>query len=36
VQARLPGHEFYQGNCGGRTEAEVLAWYGIREGDNGE
>lgn len=36
VQAWLPVHQIYQGNCGGPTVPEVLDWYGIQEGDNGE
>ena len=37
VQAWLPVHQIYQGNCGGATIPEVLAWYGIQDGaDNGE
>jgi len=37
VQAWLPVHQIYQGNCGGATIPEVLAWYGIADGaDNGE
>jgi phenol hydroxylase P3 protein len=37
VQAWLPVHQIYQGNCGGATVPEVLNWYGIEEGvDNGE
>jgi phenol/toluene 2-monooxygenase (NADH) P3/A3 len=34
VQAWLPVHQIYQGNCGGATIPEVLNWYGIEEGDN--
>ena len=34
VQAWLPAHQVYQGNCGGPTMPEVLAWWGIQEGDN--
>jgi len=34
VQAWLPVHQIYQGNCGGATIPDVLAWYGIAEGDN--
>ena len=34
VQAWLPVHQIYQGNCGGPTIPDVLAWYGIAEGDN--
>ncbi len=36
VQAWMPVHQIYQGNCGGPTVPEVLAWYGIQDGDNGE
>ena len=36
VQAWLPVHQIYQGNCGGPTVPDVLAWYGIQPGDNGE
>lgn len=36
VQAWLPVHQIYQGNCGGPTVPDVLAWYGIQEGDNGD
>ena len=37
VQAWLPVHQIYQGNCGGATIPDVLAWYGIQDGaDNGE
>ena len=37
VQAWLPVHQIYQGNCGGPTVPDVLAWYGIKDGvDNGE
>lgn len=36
VQAWLPVHQIYQGNCGGPTVPEVLAWYGVGDGDNGE
>jgi phenol hydroxylase P3 protein len=28
----LPVHQVYQGNCGGPTVPEVLAWYGIEQG----
>jgi phenol hydroxylase P3 protein len=34
VQAWLPAHQIYQGSCGGATMPEVLAWWGIQEGDN--
>ena len=36
VQAWLPVHQVYQGACGGTTIPEVLAWYGMQEGDGGE
>lgn len=37
VQAWLPVHQIYQGDCGGATIPEVLDWYGIVDGrDNGE
>lgn len=36
VQAWLPVHQIYQGNCGGPSVPEVLAWYGIQDGDAGE
>ena len=36
VQAWLPVHQIYQGNCGGPAVPDVLAWYGIQDGDNGE
>jgi phenol hydroxylase P3 protein len=36
VQAWLPVHQIYQGNCGGPTVPDVLNWYGIQDGDNGE
>jgi phenol hydroxylase P3 protein len=36
VQAWLPVHQIYQGNCGGPTVPDVLAWYGLQPGDNGE
>ncbi len=36
VQAWLPVHQIYQGNCGGPTIPEVLDWYGIQPGDSGE
>lgn len=35
-QAWLPVHQIYQGNCGGPSVPEVLDWYKIAEGDNGE
>ena len=36
VQAWLPVHQVYQGTCGGPTLPDVLAWYGLEEGDSGE
>ncbi|MGN6606085.1 MAG: YHS domain-containing protein [Jatrophihabitans sp.] len=36
VQAWLPVHQIYQGNCGGPSVPEVLAWYGLQDGDGGE
>ena len=36
VQAWLPVHQIYQGVCGGPSVPEVLAWYGMQEGDGGE
>ena len=36
VQAWLPVHQIYQGNCGGPSVPEVLEWYGFDEGDGGE
>lgn len=36
IQAWLPVHQIYQGNCGGATIPEVLDWYGIQPGDGGE
>jgi phenol hydroxylase P3 protein len=36
VQSWLPVHEIYKGNCGGPSVPEVLDWYGIQPGDNGE
>ena len=36
VQAWLPVHQIYQGNCGGATVPEVLEWSGLRDGDSGE
>ena len=35
-QAWLPVHQIYQGNCGGPTLPDVMAWYGLEEGDYGE
>jgi phenol/toluene 2-monooxygenase (NADH) P3/A3 len=32
IQAWLPVHQIYLGNCGGPSVPEVLAWYGIEEG----
>jgi phenol hydroxylase P3 protein len=36
VQSWLPVHEIYKGNCGGPTVPQVLDWYNIQPGDNGE
>jgi phenol hydroxylase P3 protein len=35
VQAWLPVHEIYKGNCGGPSVPEVLTWYNDK-GDSGE
>ena len=32
VQAWLPVHQIYQGNCGGAGLGDVLKWYGIEDG----
>ncbi len=36
IQAWMPVHQIYMGNCGGPTVPEVLEWYGMQEGDSGE
>lgn len=36
IQAWLPVHQIYQGSCGGPSVPEVLAWYGLQDGDSGE
>jgi phenol/toluene 2-monooxygenase (NADH) P3/A3 len=36
IQAWLPVHQIYQGNCGGATIPEVLDWSGIGPNDGGE
>ncbi|MGD9527421.1 YHS domain-containing protein [Pseudonocardia sp.] len=36
VQSWLPVHQIYQGNCGGASIPDVLAWYGFQPGDGGE
>lgn len=36
VQAWLPVHQIYQGNCGGPTIPDVLAWYGMQPDDGGD
>ncbi len=36
VQAWLPVHQIFQGNCGGPTLPDVAVWYGLEPGDNGE
>lgn len=35
VQAWLPVHQIYQGNCGGATIPDVLGWYGFVPGQDG-
>lgn len=32
IQAWLPPHQIFQGNCGGATIPEVLKWYTIEQG----
>jgi phenol hydroxylase P3 protein len=36
VQAWLPVHQIYQGNCGGASIPDVLAWYKMTPDDGGE
>ncbi|WP_229119609.1 YHS domain-containing protein [Enemella evansiae] len=36
IQAWMPVHQIMLGNCGGPSVPEVLDWYGMTEGDNGE
>ncbi len=37
VQSWLPVHQIFQGNCGGATVPDVLAWYHLEDGvDNRE
>ena len=36
VQAWLPVHQIYQGNCGGETLPEVLEWYKFKPEDSGD
>ena len=36
VQAWLPVHQIFQGNCGGATIPDVLAWYKMTPNDGGE
>jgi len=37
IQAWLPVHQIYQGNCGGAELGDVLKWYHVENGeDNGE
>ncbi|MCC3313783.1 YHS domain-containing protein [Nocardia africana] len=36
IQAWLPVHQIYQGNCGGPTMPEVFDWWGLEPGDSGE
>jgi phenol hydroxylase P3 protein len=33
-QAWMPTHQVYQGNCGGATMPEVLAWYHLNVGED--
>jgi phenol hydroxylase P3 protein len=32
VQSWLPVHQIFQGNCGGATVPDVLAWYHLNMG----
>ncbi len=34
VQAWLPVHQIYQGNCGGASVPEVLEWYHLKHGQD--
>lgn len=36
IQAWMPVHQILAGNCGGPTIPDVLNWYKIQDGDNGE
>jgi phenol hydroxylase P3 protein len=36
VQAWLPVHQIFQGNCGGATVPEVLEWYKFQPEDGGD
>jgi phenol hydroxylase P3 protein len=36
VQAWLPVHQIFQGNCGGATLPEVLDWYHLSPADRGD
>ncbi|MBK6888342.1 MAG: YHS domain-containing protein [Tetrasphaera sp.] len=36
VQAWLPVHQIFQGNCGGASIPDVLAWYRMNPEDGGE
>jgi len=36
VQAWLPVHQIYQGNCGGPTIPDVLDWYKFKPEDVGD
>ena len=36
VQAWLPVHQIFQGNCGGATLPEVLDWYHLKPEDAGD
>ena len=34
IQAWMPVHQIYQGNCGGATLPEVLEWYHLKHGED--
>ncbi len=36
IQAWLPVHQIYQGNCGGSEVSDVLDWYNFQAADSGE
>ena len=36
MQAWLPVHQIFQGNCGGATLPEVLDWYHLSPADRGD
>jgi phenol hydroxylase P3 protein len=36
VQAWLPVHQIFQGNCGGPTIPDVLDWYKFKPEDSGD